>query len=1352
MARIAKVMTRPIIDAARPCRCEVLIDCIVIHLPDAARRFKFRWAPTLYTSMPKIFTPANEPLIVPGTKRRVLSRPDFRGLIVPRLSAAPLGGEVDFDDLVIHRSYRVFDSQAPAEVKYMMYELSQRNPEDHDYAYFWKAVRMVRVTRVPRYLRISASSGPNMVFEQQRDILAALREKQVLFLNVIAKSASLPMIFAYGVQGVGNSPEDAQRSADEAWAVLREQLNGVFQQLQFRQLTMEQAESLVRYQSEWGQIAMARGRPVPAGGNFGMGNFIDGNRTEVESSLNQLESFLRGMVDREFILSMVTVPISPEDMTLAWRNISTKLSQVRSEQQGSRSFMAGVALPLSLGASMANSAGVGHNTTDTTGVGTALGTNHTVTDGTNSGTSTSLAHGTSLGHTDGTSTSLAHSTGTSQGVSHSVGQTTGTNQSVTDTTGTSQTSTTGTSTTDTTGSSVTDTTGRSVTDTTSQSLSTGVASSTGISHTGTSSATSSSSASASQGSSTGNTAGQSSSSGVHGGVAGVIGGSQGAGSSSGQSSGQSASSTVSQGSSATVGSSVGTTAGRTTSVGTTTGTSVGVTDSTSRAVGTSQSVAVGTSQSESIGTSQSVATTQGTSQSLTDTSGTSSGTNQSDTAGTGTSAAATTGSSTTATTGSNQGVSASTANGTSDTNSTSQSLANGSATSFGSTSSLASTFGAVPSAGVSISRNVYDESKRILGDVIEAQMLRYVQGVESGAFFYQMFLTCPDRETLLGAAGLLKSSFWGAGTKDARLPQPFHTITEFDPDEAERLLLHSRAFSQFRRREPNMERIEQHLYSSYVTPTEMAAFCHPPTSENPGIMAMVDSMPILTMPNHRQHKDLHLGRVINGERAMVSDVGYGIDVDEITHTLIAGTTGIGKTTTLMTMLTEASRVRRTIVERPSLANPVPRTREVRAGILGLDWMSNMRDLASVVEKERFRFFSIAKPELGEFRWNPLAVPDDDMDPVEWAGDMADNMTISFNLGEFGRSIIAELISDLYTANRLEDFVLRAEVRDIDTGKLVREGVVLPAINRADLPARAISRGLDGKEYANVLSFPALSRLISMSDLATLVLNKVEEAATVEGARLHGPAFRDRIQSLWRRVQYFAPGSMFATVFACDERLDERTTLGVSDLIDPDKGLVSIIEADGLDLTNRRFILGSVLLAVWRYGQFKGSGCFDHNGQGPGTFVCLEEAHELFGDQGRDEDAFSAATRTSLYESMFRRARALGMKLVVVVQNCGSIPSAVTSNTTTVMIHRQYDDNDRKRAFSLLSWDHVISGHLREWRYLSELPRGYLIVRLDAKESYLESSPVQIKVDPAALSPVSDSDLRALTGARIGTGI
>jgi DNA helicase HerA-like ATPase len=102
-----------------------------------------------------------------------------------------------------------------------------------------------------------------------------------------------------------------------------------------------------------------------------------------------------------------------------------------------------------------------------------------------------------------------------------------------------------------------------------------------------------------------------------------------------------------------------------------------------------------------------------------------------------------------------------------------------------------------------------------------------------------------------------------------------------------------------------------------------------------------------------------------------------------------------------------------------------------------------------------------------------------------------------------------------------------------------------------------------------------------------------------------------------------------------------------------------------------------------------------------------------------------------------------MKLIAVVQNAGSIPDSITSNTTTVFIHRQQADADRDRAFSLLNWTRSLGQQLREYRYLGEMPTGYAIVRLDAKKSYLESAPVQILTEPAGLTKVLDRDLAAL---------
>lgn len=1271
--------------------------------------------------MPKILLPSTPPLVYPGTDRRILRRPDLRGLLVPRTSGARLtANEIDYDDLIIHRSYRSYEPDNPGQVRYFMYELSQRNPGESHYTYFFKAVRMARVTRVPRYLRLSPGSGPNMVFEQQRDVLAALREQQVLFVNLIAKSQDSPLIFAYGAQGVGASAAEAQAQADDGWAVLSGQLDSQFQQLEYTPITLTEGENLMRYQSEWSQIAMARGRPVPAGGNFSSSNLLDSNRTEVESSLNQLESFLRGMATREFILSLVTVPLSPMEMTLAWRNLTLRLSQVRSEQQGQRTLSVGMAMPLSTGVNLGHSSGDGNTIGATAGVAHSGGVSHTLTDA--SGTSVTATHAsaTSLtdGHTLGQSTALGHNAGQNSSVTNSQAASLTNSQSATDTASSSSTLTNGSS--------------LGVAGGVTNSASLGSSSS--LTHTGGSTVGQTVAASASTGSSISSSSSATGGHGVSGGIPGVLHGSTSGSNTTGNAQGQNASNSTSVSDTGSSTSSTGTTAGQNSSLSQATSltNSQGVSTSDAQGIGLSSASSSGSSLGESLavanasGISSGSSLTQAASIANATTSGVSSSLSQA------------------------QGVnnSQSVAAGTSITDTTNQGVTNSYATSYGSTLGTAAGISAIPTAGMSISRQVFDESKRVLGDQLEAQMRRYLEGVEGGAFFYQMFLTAPDRETLLAGAGMLKSAFWGQAHADNRLPQAFHTITDFDPEEAVRLLRHSQAFTSYRLRESRIELIEPYRYSSYVTPAEAAAFCHPPTNENPGIMGVIDSMPVTPMPTNRRTRDLRIGWLINGERARVSDIPFSIDVDEITHTLIAGTTGIGKTTTLMTMLSEISRVTRTISEPVTMMNPTPVSRKVPAGILALDWASNLRDLASIVDPSRFSFYSVAQPKLGAFRWNPLALPDDQMDPVEWAGDTADNMTISFNLGEFGRSIIAELIADLYAANRLIPFVLRPEVRDPGTGLVQRPAITLDPVDRATLPPGAIRTNADGEEYANVLTCPALSRLISMPDLATLVLAKVEEAATIEGARIHGAAFRDRIQSLWRRVMYFAPGSMFSGIFSADPSLEERTTLSVPDLVDPEIGRVTVIEADGLDLTNRRFILGSVLLAVWRYGQFRGAGSFDHGGRGPGTFVCLEEAHELFGDQGRDEDAFSAATRTSLYESMFRRARALGMKLIAVVQNAGSIPDAVTSNTTTVMIHRQLAKADRDRAFTLLNWDHAIGQQLREYRYLGELPRGYVLIRLDARNSYLESAPVQVLTDPAPLTHVTDQDLAALAAMRV----
>ena len=64
--------------------------------------------------MARLTSNGRRPLLIPGSAQRAIRRPDPRGLIVPQPSAAPLSGsEVDYDDLTVIRSWRVFEPASP---------------------------------------------------------------------------------------------------------------------------------------------------------------------------------------------------------------------------------------------------------------------------------------------------------------------------------------------------------------------------------------------------------------------------------------------------------------------------------------------------------------------------------------------------------------------------------------------------------------------------------------------------------------------------------------------------------------------------------------------------------------------------------------------------------------------------------------------------------------------------------------------------------------------------------------------------------------------------------------------------------------------------------------------------------------------------------------------------------------------------------------------------------------------------------------------------------------------------------------------------------------------------------------
>lgn len=1355
---------------------------------------------------PKLWTPSGN-----RTPPRILRRPDARGLVTPLLDTAPLGDEVDYSDLQILSSSRVYEENAPGEVRYFMYELASKTPVDEDYEHFFKAVRFLRITRVPRYLRQSIGNGPNAIFEQQRDLLSALRENDVLFTQVISRLPNTPLIFAWGVQAIGETPLQAQANADEAFAVLRFQVEGVYQQLKYVPITLQEGEALTLAQTQWNNIAMARGRPVPAGTTGGANALLDGNRTDVESTNNQLESFIRGMADKSFLLTLTTVPINPIDMSRAWRNISEKLSAVRSDQEGSRSFSASVAIPLAMGSVLGRTEGDGHTTGTGLGDTTTHGTNESLADSTSTSHTQGVSHSDAVGHTLGTSqaNSITHgqslsdaiNQGTtlgdainrqtsdavsiSQGASIAESQQQGISESV----GTSASESVGEAQSVQRGESATVSASRSLGESASQAYSwntsradassINVGQSEGFSRSFADSLNQSFSDSWSRSNTfhdsigVGETWGVSSSlyEGLYQGSATTqqtagfgrqlsVGENFGhtTGAATTETSGTNASRSVSEGLSHTltqgVGGSDSLTRSATNTVGESHSQSVSQSDTLSRTNTIGQSHTTGLSRSEGItagrnigeslttaealgrssSLAQNVGNTQAVGQSLanTDTQGASQSQTTTSTAGTSSS--------------NTQGVGQTATRGISSAQAQALSSSDAFMTSMARSASTNTSFGVAPALGLITTKRIFDEGKRSLGDLIENQRKRYEEGL-NGAWLYQLSLVCPDSETLAGGAGLLKSAFWGAGAAGPQ-PQPFHVVRITDPEEKERLLQHTRAYSTYRRRELQRDLIEPFHFSSFLTNGEGSSFSHPPILESIGLLAQHDSMPVFAQPSDRQDRDIYMGHIINGERDEVTNTRFSLDISELEHVLISGYTGSGKTTSLLRFISEAARVHKEIVIQDPSNTHQQIVKKVPAGILALDWKSDLRNVMTAIPpneiNERFKFFSMSKPHLGRFRFNILALPDPNISPSEWINTVADLFMTSYELGEFARSLVWEAINDLYNVNRLEDHTLLDAIYEGD--ELVRPAYILPALEENEIPHGGIGLDAAGNEVANVFTCPDLSRLVSMQHVAVWMISKIEFAGTQEGARLLGTNYRDRAQTSYRRLMALSPGAdnLLGELFAADPDLNTKRSLTVKDLVDPDKGLVTVIEADGLDNANRTFVLSGILLAVWRYGQYHGDGVFNQNGEGPGTFVVMEESHEIFGSHAGDEGHETSNTRNSMFESIFRRARSLGMHLVAVTQNPSSLPISVTAACSTVITHSVLGEADRKTIMSLFNWVLGIGQHYREYRYLGEMQQGNALIRLNAINSFLDVAPVHIRVDPTENRRVTDDQLLRLT--------
>lgn len=238
-----------------------------------------------------------------------------------------------YDNLAVHRIYQETpDPIAHPDRHYLVFEMSQQIRAAAPATRFVKAVRF----GTPRAASdLLASQSAAFIVERQRDILAAFNELGFPLICVLHKTKSHPLLFVYGAQGIADTAESAIERADDVWVHLDVLLQGSLEAT-LAPLSTHQVGLMVVQEKHGSHLAMVRGRPATTPWP-----------RPTAPQATALEKFLIDPAE-QFTLTLIASPINAREMTAPLRRLAKELSETRASMGSTRTFSAGVAIPLTL--------------------------------------------------------------------------------------------------------------------------------------------------------------------------------------------------------------------------------------------------------------------------------------------------------------------------------------------------------------------------------------------------------------------------------------------------------------------------------------------------------------------------------------------------------------------------------------------------------------------------------------------------------------------------------------------------------------------------------------------------------------------------------------------------------------------------------------------------------------------------------------------------------------------------------------------------------------------------------------------------------------------------------------------
>lgn len=605
----------------------------------------------------------------------------------------------------------------------------------------------------------------------------------------------------------------------------------------------------------------------------------------------------------------------------------------------------------------------------------------------------------------------------------------------------------------------------------------------------------------------------------------------------------------------------------------------------------------------------------------------------------------------------------------------------------GTTQSTSTGFGGGANFGFNVSKSYQwiDKTVEYICELLALQNTRLKTMTDGdGGFFVDMYLSTDTLQNQKALEALSQSTWVNPDAK-------IDVLRTETPDRVsqKKLSMHMQAMS------PCMEIVMDpdggsgyyYKYSSVLCSTEVASYCHPPRVSIGGIDNSMDDIPAFKVPTDRQNKEIFIGNIITGERfsyemackyrgiGYMTDYKFSIGNNEMHHAFFSGASRSGKSVL-------ASRAALEAYKNAPYVNPVTGVKH-RKRMLVLDPKGEWRQMASLIPRGKFKFYSVGKANFHPLRMNLLRVPKN-VTPYNYYNLVVEHFCSAYGLMDRAVAQISSIIYKLYEDN---------EVFGHD----------------------------DDPNWAN-----EKSKNITLEDVYLKIEEKLREA---EQRRNNHDA--EALQTYLTRLDMYHRQHSNEYIMFCNRGGDSADILlGEDDF--------TVVESNGLSNASQRFFFILLMNSLYEYALAQGPKGFYTNSYE--TIIVLEEANSILIAAGSEDT--SGQQSINRFNQIIDKSASLGLFFWTITQKIASMPDSVIANSGLVFIGRTPQEQDVKVALSALGFDTSFKD-LEYKKFIPKLTTGVFLVKISKGELFENQTPTCVKAAMLQTTIPNDTELEIL---------